>query len=109
MGFDHAISLEPDQLKNMISDVKATLETLGKPQKSVSELEMITRNKYKVSMVSNQLIHKGAKVTNEMVTYRNPGTGIHPDNSDRILGKYATIEIPPDTLFELSMVTSWES
>jgi len=103
-GFDHKLSLEPAELKAMLKDIRAVEESLGITEKSVTEREIITRNKYKVSMASRQAISKGTIITAEMITYKNPGTGIHPRDADKVLGKKAAVDIPEDVLIQPNMV-----
>lgn len=104
VGFDHAISLEPQELTGMIEDIRTIGQTLGGAEKFVSEREMITRDKYKVSMVTRQKISAGAVITEDMIVYRNPGTGIHPRDASLVLGKKAALDIPEDTLIDVGML-----
>ena len=104
VGFDHRISLEPEELGAMVRDIRTVEASLGSPRKEVSERELITRNKYKVSMVTSRPIPEGTVITEEMVTYRNPGTGIHPRDAASVLGKRAAVDIAEDTLIETRMV-----
>lgn len=102
-GFDHRISLEPEELTQMIKDIRAVPGMQGMGQKSVSETEMITRNKYHVSIVSAVPISSGTVLTEAMITYRNPGTGIPPKSADTVLGHIAKCDIPEDILIEPDM------
>ena len=104
IGFDHKISLEPGELAAMVRDIRTVEQTFGTSDKLVSEREMATRNKYKVSMVSIRPISHGEVISEEMITYRNPGTGIHPRDAGLVLGKPALADIPEDTLIEEGMV-----
>ena len=104
IGFDHAISLEPQEIQAMVEDIHAIGGVMGSADKGVSEREMITRDKYKVSMASARSISKGAVITDAMITYKNPGTGIHPRDAALVLGKRAAVDIPEDTLLDTSMV-----
>lgn len=104
VGFDHAISLEPRELTGMIEDIRSIGQTLGGVEKFVSEQEMITRDKYKVSMVTRHQIPAGAVITEDMILYRNPGTGIHPRDAGLVLGKKAASDIPEDTLIDVGML-----
>ena len=104
VGFDHKISLEPDELAAMVRDIRTVELCIGTPDKVVSEREQVTRDKYKVSMVSGRAIPQGAVITEEMITYRNPGTGIHPRDAGHVLGKKAAVDIAEDTLIDQSMV-----
>ncbi|MBF0624814.1 MAG: N-acetylneuraminate synthase family protein [Magnetococcales bacterium] len=103
-GFDHKISLDPSELKAMVRDIRTIETTLGTGEKQISAIEWITRHKYHVSMVSRQSIPQGTLITPEMVTYKNPGTGILPKDAQRIIGKVAARDIARDVLLELGMI-----
>ena len=103
IGFDHKISLEPDELKEMIREIRLIESILGNGKKAVSDTEQITRDKYHVSMVSKKNIEKGQVLTKALITYKNPGTGIPRKNENLILGKKANLDIKEDTLLTLEM------
>jgi sialic acid synthase SpsE len=54
-------------------------------------------------MTSSQDILKGQELTVNMVSYRNPGTGIPAKDSNKIIGKKALRNIPSDELLSLEM------
>ncbi len=103
VGFDHKISLEPDELKEMIRDIRLVESMLGDGEKKVSKTEQITRDKYHVSMVSKGIIKKGEILTKNLITYKNPGTGIPKKNERTILGKKAKYQIEDDILLNEDM------
>lgn len=103
IGFDHKISLEPDELIAMVRDIRAIDAVVGSGQKTVSETEWITRRKYHVSMASACEIPAGTILTNDMVTYRNPGTGIPCKMAHTVIGKRAARTIPADELLNVEM------
>ena len=103
VGFDHKISLEPDELKQMIKDIRLIESMLGSGEKRVSQTEQITRDKYHVSMVSKQIIKKGEPLTKNLITYKNPGTGIPKKNEKTVLGKFAKYQIEADILLTEDM------
>jgi sialic acid synthase SpsE len=103
VGFDHKISLEPDELDAMVKDIRAIKNIIGTGDKSISDTEWITRRKYHVSMVSLVEISSGTILTENMVTYRNPGTGISNKLSHTILGKRSINTIPENVLLSLDM------
>jgi len=102
-GFDHKMSLEPDEFYSMVRDIRLVEESIGVGEKLISETEWITRKKYHVSMTSLVEIPIGTILTEKMVTYKNPGTGIPPKNSNLIIGKKSTQSIPADILLTLEM------
>ena len=102
-GFDHKMSLEPDELISMVRNIRDLSVIKGKGLKEVSETEWITRKKYHVSMASACKIKRGTLLTESMVSYRNPGTGIPAKLAATILGKTAVKEIPADVLLTSDM------
>jgi sialic acid synthase SpsE len=105
-GFDHKISLNPKELHEMIKLIRDIDIIKVDSLKKVSDTEMITRKKYHVSAVSSLKIKKGTVITKEMIVYKNPGVGISPSNSEKIIGKRAKNDIPEDVLLSIDMVES---
>lgn len=103
IGFDHKISLEPNELKKMIEDIRLTEKVLGNGKKSVSQTEQLTRDKYHVSMVSKKKILKGEILTRDCIIYKNPGTGIPKKDESSVLGKKAISNIEEDILINTQM------
>lgn len=102
-GFDHKMSLEPDELISMVRDIRNVPVIQGDGKKEVSEMEWVTRRKYHVSMASIDSIKAGTILTKAMVTYRNPGTGIPSKLASTVIGKKAQQDIPADELLSLDM------
>ena len=102
-GFDHKMSLNPQDFVAMVKDIRSIEKIKGTGEKNVSEAEWITRHKYHVSMVSSQDIIKGEELTVDMVLYRNPGTGIPAKDAHKVIGKKALQNISGDELLNLDM------
>lgn len=102
-GFDHKMSLGPDELIAMVRDIRNVREIIGTGQKDVSPTEWITRRKYHVSMASAAVIPAGTVLVEAMVTWRNPGTGIPTKMAHTVLGKRAKQNIPADQLLSIDM------
>lgn len=103
VGFDHKMSLPTDELIAMIRDIRHIYCIQGSGQKEVSETEWITRRKYHVSMVSAINIPAGTILVENMVTWRNPGTGIPSKLANTVLGKRSKKNIPADYLLSIDM------
>ena len=103
-GPDHKASLEPDELKQMIQNIRITETILGsfdkKPTTSEEEIKPIVRK----SIVATVDIPKGTLITKHMVTIKRPGTGIQPSNLENIIGQKAKIAIPKDTVLKNDMI-----
>jgi len=102
-GFDHAISLEPREFTQMVKMIRQVSESLGDGEFRVLSSEHETRQKYHVSMVAAERIPHGTVLSEDMVTYKNPGSGIPPREADSVLGKRAIVSIEEDTLISQEM------
>ena len=102
-GFDHKMSLNPEDFIAMVRDIRSIEKIKGTGEKNVSETEWITRHKYHVSMASSQDILLGEELTTDMVSYRNPGTGIPAKDAHKIIGKRALQDIQIDKLLNFEM------
>ena len=103
-GPDHRASLEPNEFKNMIKEIRNTEKALGsfdkKPTESEKEIMKIVRK----SIVAKQDIQKGSIIERNMLITKRPGTGLRPDDLDKIIGKKANRYILEDEIFQLDMV-----
>lgn len=103
VGFDHRISLEPDELIGMIRDIRSIPEIQGTGHKEVSNTEWITRKKYHVSMASACEIPAGTILAERHVAYRNPGTGIPRKYAYTVMGRKALETISENVLLSAEM------
>ncbi|MBF0455130.1 MAG: N-acetylneuraminate synthase family protein [Magnetococcales bacterium] len=103
VGFDHKISLEPQDLAAMVRDIRVVESLRGSGEKQVSKQEMITRHKYHVSMASTRAIRAGECLTEEMITWRNPGDGIPSKELEKWLGRVLAQDVAADVLIKPEM------
>lgn len=101
VGFDHKISLEPDELVDMIKKIRDIEKLFGTTNKIITEREKITQDKYHVSIISKNFIKKGDQLSYEDIIFKNPGTGIPPKEINTIIGRVAKTDIQPDTILKL--------
>lgn len=96
-GPDHKASLEPDELAQMVREIRAMPLILGdgikRPQKSERAMIQTVRK----SIVSARAIKKGERFTKENLAIKRPGNGIPPRKWSTILRKRAVQSIPADT------------
>ncbi len=104
VGFDHRLSLEPDELAEMIRSIRTVEAAVRPAAKAISETEMITRRKYQVSIVATRDIQVEETITQAMLTLKNPGTGLAARHMSEVVGRKAKVLIPADTLIDLTMV-----
>ena len=100
-GPDHQASLEPHELKSMVSAIRNIESALGDGVKRVSPSEIKNIKVARKSIVASRIIETGEIFTNENITTKRPGTGISPMLWDDLLGKKAQRDFLVDELIEL--------
>ncbi|MDH4262375.1 MAG: N-acetylneuraminate synthase [Spirochaetia bacterium] len=97
-GPDHKASLEPDELKEMVSAIRNIEKALGDGIKkpSISELKNISIARK--SIIAARDIKKGELFSDENITVKRPGTGINPMRWNEIIGRKAQKDYREDEL-----------
>jgi len=98
-GPDHAASLEPQNFKRLVRDIRYTRKALGDGNKYMSRGEILNREVLGKSLVAAKAIKKGQTITREMLTAKGPGKGLSPQFIDQITGKKAKRDFEKDGLF----------
>lgn len=101
-GPDHKASLEPDELKAMVSAIRNIEKTLsGDGTKHVSDSERKNIAIARKSIMAACNIKKGEVFTEDNLTVKRPGNGISPMRWDEVLGTKAFRDFAEDELIEL--------
>ena len=100
-GPDHKASLEPEELKKLISGIRNIEMALGNGNKIPSKSERKNINVARKSIVAKQKIKKGEILTEENITTKRPGNGISPMRWFEILGTPAVRDFEEDELLEV--------
>lgn len=103
-GPDHKASMEPDELKQMIQDIRNVEKALGSPDKKPTDSEKSIMSFVRKSIVAKTDIKKGNIITKDMLSIKRPGTGLEPVYMKRMIGKKALCDIEKDTLLQKNMV-----
>lgn len=103
-GPDHKASLEPDELKQMIVEIRNTEKILGNHIKKPTASEKKLMKQVRKSIVSNQDIQKGTIIKKHMLTIKRPGTGLPPEKLPTFIGKKAKQTIKKDEILKKHMV-----
>jgi N,N'-diacetyllegionaminate synthase len=99
-GPDHKASLEPGELKLMVSQIRNIEKALGDGIKRPMPSEMENIDVVRRSIVARCKIAKGEVFTESNLTTKRPGTGITPMNWDRIIGSLASRNFIEDELID---------
>ena len=100
-GPDHKASLEPAELKKMVSSIRNVEKALGAFGKQPSASESENKNIVRKSIVAATEIKKGEFFTENNLTVKRPGTGISPMEWHKILGLEAKRDFRKDELIEI--------
>jgi N,N'-diacetyllegionaminate synthase len=103
-GPDHKASLESYEFKQMVTEIRNAEKAMGRPTKEPTASERKIINKVRKSIVANQDIKKGVRITEPLIAFKRPGTGIPPVQFKKIMGKKATRDIKKDELIKKDMV-----
>lgn len=88
-GPDHKASLEPDELKAMVSAIRHIEWAMGNGHKKVSESERKNMSIARKSIVAACCIKKGEILTEDNLTVKRPGSGISPMRWEEVIGTKA--------------------
>ena len=88
-GPDHKASLEPDELKAMVSAIRNIEQALGTGHKTISESERKNIEIARKSIVAACPIKAGELLTEENLTVKRPGNGINPMRWNEVVGTRA--------------------
>lgn len=95
-GPDHKASLEPDELKAMVSAIRNIELALGSSIKQPSPSEAKNKPIARKSLVAKTDIKQGEIFTEQNLAIKRPGTGISPMRWDEILGTTAQRDYQED-------------
>ncbi len=97
-GPDHKASLEPAELKAMVSAIRNIERAMGNGVKAPSPSEIKNKAVARKSIVAKEHIRTGDIFTETNITVKRPGTGISPMKWDEIIGTKAGKDYKADDL-----------
>ena len=99
-GWDHKISADPRELKEIVNQVSIAYKMLGSYRRIVNESQE-RKDAFQRSIIAAKEIKKGQVIKKEDLTFKRPGTGIPPKYVDFIIGKEAKRDIPYDSIVKM--------
>lgn len=78
IGPDHQASLEPDELSQMVKEIRNITEAIGTGKKAPTKSEIKNMHIARKSLVANKAIKKGERFSGDNITAKRPGSGISP-------------------------------
>ena len=101
-GVDQSISMQPEDLRELKSDILNVRKILGDNEKIIQKSEISVKQSARRSLVARVDIPLGTPLQPEMLACKRPGTGISPGELGRVLGKPAKVALSAE------QVITWE-
>ena len=95
-GPDAAFSMEPQEFRQMVRDIRTVEKALGKVNYTATEKEKANRT-LRRSLFAVADISKGERLTGKNIRSIRPGAGLHPRYLETVIGKKAIIRIQKGT------------
>lgn len=99
-GPDHSASLEPDELKTLIEQIRTMSKALGSDKKCATDSELPVRKLVRRSVAVNKFLSKGATLSASDLTLLRPATGIQPSDMDLVVGKVLRRDVNPASILK---------
>jgi N,N'-diacetyllegionaminate synthase len=100
-GPDHQASLDPEELKQMISAIRNIERAMGSGEKTPSASEIKNIPIARKSIVASRAILKGEVFSVDNIIAKRPGSGLSPMMWDEVIGKHAVKDFEEDELIFL--------
>lgn len=100
IGPDHKASLEPDELKTMVTNIRNIEKAMGNGVKVASPSEMKNIEASRKSIVALKTIKSGERFSSKNLTVKRPGNGLSPMLWNKIIERRANKDYRPDDLIE---------
>jgi N-acetylneuraminate synthase len=103
-GTDHKVSLLPNELKEMVKQIRQVEEGLGcdKKPREITQGELLNRENLAKSLVAVRDVKPGEVITRDMVEIKSPGQGLQPNRLNDLIGKKTDRNIERGGFFYMS-------
>lgn len=99
-GPDHSASLEPADFRVLVDGVRRVSAMLGDGVKAPTPQERDTARVARRSIVAAADIPAGTVMTDALLAYRRPATGLAPREAPAIIGRVAKVRVPAGTILQ---------
>jgi N,N'-diacetyllegionaminate synthase len=93
-GPDHAASLDPGELRQMIADIRRVEQILGSSKKNPTPSELPVRDAARRSVTLARSIHRNETLSEKDLVLLRPGSGIPPKDLSRAVGCKVKADLP---------------
>ncbi len=103
-GNDHYHAMDPEDARAILKNIALLDEIRGSGELKCLESEAAARANARRSIVTARDIAEGEVITEEMLTFKRPGTGISPTDMPRVVGRRAAGPLSEDTILQEDML-----
>lgn len=103
-GSDHLHSMDPDDARKIVAAVGRAKAAIGDGALQCLNNERVSRLNARRSLVLTRAVKAGEALTDDLVTYKRPGTGISPARKHLVLGRRFKQNHPEDTIVTDDMI-----
>lgn len=103
-GNDHYHAMDTEDANKIVKGIEFISEIRGTYELTFNETELAARQNARRSLVAACDIKEGDVITESMLTFKRPGTGISPSEINKVIGKIALTDISEDTIFQFDMI-----
>ena len=96
-GPDHSASVEPQEMKEFVEQVRLSETLVGDGVKKCLDVEISNADVVRKSVVTRRDLFEGDIITAEDITIKRPGCGIKPECFFELPGRKLKRSIPSDT------------
>lgn len=100
-GADHACSLEPEELRQLVSNIRQVETALGSPDKPLPEQVKPLRARLGRSLIARVALSAGTQLDESMLVLKCPGDGLGWSQRELILGRRVKRDVPADVKLTL--------
>lgn len=99
-GNDHKVSLLPDELRQMVRQIREVEEAIGSSRpRELSTGELMNRVNLAKSLVASRDLKVGDVITAEDVDIKSPGRGLQPNKLEALVGVKLHRDVPAGDFF----------
>lgn len=99
-GPDHAASIEPDELNQLVTSIRNIESSLGNGLKAPNAVEGDTSQVARRSLVAARPISRGEFITSNDLAFKRPGYGLSPMDFWDVVGRQAVYDFAVDELIK---------
>lgn len=93
-GPDHAASLEPDELQQMIHNIRTVEQAMGSPVKAPTSSELPVRDVARRSVTLTRNMSHNETLSEKDLALLRPGSGIPPKDLEKVVGCKVKTDLP---------------